>query len=105
MRSCCEPRCVKDVNASRRGLLPHGNGEGESANADGRGFARLSCMKLKKKMKRLVGGKTTKRIYRAAPWVGAAVGLVAASRSGAIGSAVEKGRELIGASQAKRSEE
>lgn len=58
----------------------------------------LSFMKLKKQMKRLVGAKATRRIYKAAPWVGAAVGLAAASRSGAI----EKGRELIAPGQPKR---
>lgn len=61
-------------------------------------------MKLKKQMKRLVGGKATRRIYKAAPWVGAAVGLAAVSRTGAMGSAVEKGRELIGAGSSKRVE-
>ena len=62
-------------------------------------------MKLKKQMKRLVGGKATRRIYKAAPWVGAAVGLAAASRSGVLGSAVERGRALIVPGQPKRTEE
>ena len=55
-------------------------------------------MTMKKRMKHVIGKKATRRLYNAAPWVGAALAIGAGtmlSRSGALDSIVEKGRSLI----------
>ena len=52
-------------------------------------------MKLKKQMKNTIGKRATRRVYTAAPWVGAALAIGAGTlmtRNGTVGSVIEKGR-------------
>jgi hypothetical protein len=55
-------------------------------------------MTLKKQLKNTIGRKATRRLYKAAPWVGAAVALGvggAVSRSGSLEGVKEKARGVM----------
>ena len=49
-------------------------------------------MSLKKTLRKLIGKRGTKRVYRAAPWMGLTLAVVGLSKT-------EKGRELLEAAK------
>ena len=58
----------------------------------------VTTMKLKKQMRNVIGKRATRRIFAAAPWVGAALAVGAGtvmSRNGTLNAAVAKGRALL----------
>jgi hypothetical protein len=55
-------------------------------------------MTMKKHMKNVIGKKATRRVYSAAPWVGAALAVGAGtmlSRRGTLRSIIDKGRSIV----------